>query len=119
MTPEQKKLLRYFSELQSGDRETLLAFAEFLAGRGGVKAEQPPAEPKIIPRPEHESVVAAIRRLSASYAMLDKAKVLNDASALMAQHVLHGREAVSVIDELEVLFQRHYRRMLEQREQAR
>lgn len=118
MTPEQKKLLRYFSELRPGDRETLLAFAEFLAGRDGAKADQPPAEPELIPRPEHESVVAAVRRLSASYAMLDKAKVLNDASALMAQHVLHGRAAVSVIDELEVLFERHYRRLLEQRGQA-
>jgi hypothetical protein len=42
--------------------------------------------------------------------MLDKAKLLNETSALMAQHVMQGRPAEEVIDELEIVFEMHYRR---------
>ncbi len=112
MTPQQKKLQRLFTALPTAERETLLAFAEFLAARSQpeVAAVQ---EPQRIPRPRDESVVAAMKRLSASFPMLDKAKVLNEASALMAQHILHGREAEEVIDELETLFETHYHRLRE------
>lgn len=111
MSSAKKRLARLYDQLPASGREQLLAFAEFLVQR---RPEQVPAElerPRPAPRPREESVVAAIKRLSASYFMLDKAKVLNDASALMAQHLLHGREAMEVIDELEVLFDKHYRLM--------
>ena len=65
-------------------------------------------EPVNLPRPENESVVAAIRRLSKSYRMLDKSDMLHETSDLMSSHVLKGRPAEEVIDELEVLFLRHY-----------
>lgn len=114
LTAEQRRLLDHFASLGEQDRQTLLAFAEFLAGRGdeampadGLVAE--PAEPKPIPRPEEESVVAAIRRLSESYYMLDRALLLNDTSSLMTAHVVRGRAAVEVIDDLENLFAKHYR----------
>ena len=111
MTPQQKKLQRLFSSLPEAQRETLLAFAEFLVARH--PPEQSATEPNLIPRPQKESVVAAMKRLSASYPMLDKAKVLNEASALMAQHILHGREATEVIDELQALFEKHYTKLRE------
>lgn len=114
MTAEQRRLLDLYATLGEQDRQTLLAFAEFLAGRcdESVPAEEQamePAEPKLIPRPEEESVVAAIRRLSESYHMLDRSLLLNETSSLMTAHVVRGRAAVEVIDDLEDLFAKHYR----------
>lgn len=114
---EQQQLLRLFRQLGREDRRSLLSYAEFLLQRGGadhVPAPsnlQPPPEPADIPRPESESVVAAIRRLSGTFHMLDKDELLHEASALMTQHVMQGRPAVEVIDELEVVFRRHYERV--------
>jgi len=105
----ERALLTHFRQLPDADRKTLLDLAEFLAQRAesaGTTADLP--EPERIPRPAGESVIKAIKRLSASYSMLDRSKMLNETSALMAQHVMHGREAHAVIDELEQLFADHY-----------
>ena len=113
-----KRLLHCFDGLDERQRQTLLSFAEFLASREDASpapeaAEQPsaPPRPTPIPRPEQETVVAAIKRLSASFHMLDKSRVLHETSSLMAQHMLQGRDARDVIDELEAVFERHYRRL--------
>ena len=50
----------------------------------------------------------AIRRLVRSYPMLDRGRLMGEASRCLAQHALEGRSAAEVIDELEVLFVRHY-----------
>ena len=102
--------MRTFNQLGAAQRETLLSFAEFLLHQARVDRVPPPAlaEPNPIPRPESESVVAAIRRLSQTYAMLDRGPMLNETSALMSAHVLQGRAAAEVIDELEGLFARYY-----------
>jgi hypothetical protein len=43
--------------------------------------------------------------------MLDAGRTLLDqASSLMTQHLVHGRNAVDVIDELEGLFVEHFQR---------
>ena len=108
-----KRLAKIFETLPESEQETLLAFAEFLAARSaGVPRELP--EPKSIPRPEEESVIKAMRRLSATYHMQDKSKMLNETSSLMAEHVMQGREAVEVIDQLEIVFERHYRKFVEE-----
>lgn len=104
---EEKKLLALLRELPAEQAHLLLDFAEFLAARKP-QAGQAPAPPADIPRPEQESVVKAIKRLAATYPMLDRAKMLNETSLLVSQHVMGGREAVEVIDELEILFRRHY-----------
>jgi hypothetical protein len=107
--PRQRQLLRLFASLCQADQETLLAFAQFLAARGRPADEPPaPAEPVAIPRPARESVIGAIKRLAATYPMLDRGRMLNETSSLMTQHILHGRDAAGVIDELESLFRRHY-----------
>lgn len=93
-------------DLPDADVDTVLAFAEFLTQRAEPVREMPP--PVDIPRPDQESVVKAIKRLAATYPMLDRAKMLNETSILMTQHVMQGRDAVEVIDELEILFRRHY-----------
>ncbi len=40
--------------------------------------------------------------------MLDRAKLFNEASSLMTQHVLQGSEADATIDQLESLFSGRY-----------
>ena len=55
-----------------------------------------------------ESVVGAMRRLRRSYPMLDVDALFHRASALMSEHVLQGRPAQSVIDDLEEIFRAHY-----------
>lgn len=107
---DKKRLIKLFSGLSEEDRGTLLAFAEFLAGRQQTQArDEPSLEPVPMPRPEKESVVGAIRRLSQTYPMLDKATMLNETSSLMGEHVLHGVPAPEAIDKLEAVFERHYR----------
>ncbi|EGV18581.1 hypothetical protein [Thiocapsa marina] len=103
--------MRAFRALGAAERETLLAFAEFLVQRGAATPEthSGPREPTPVPRPSAESVVAAIKRLSKTYGMLDRGPMLNETSALMSAHVLQGRSAREVIDDLEALFARHYR----------
>ena len=102
---EQQRLRNIFAQLAPEQQQTLLAFAEFLHQHS---TPRPPAIPQIIPRPTDESVVAAIKRLAHSYPMLDKAVMLNETSRLMTEHILHGRDKVKIIDELEVVFLRYY-----------
>lgn len=111
-SPDQR-LRKLFRELNEDDQKTLLDFAEFLAGRGSPSKDEELPEPLEIPRPETESVVKAIKRLSESYFMLDKDHMINETSALMAQHIMQGRAAVEVIDELEEVFARHYHSKME------
>ena len=112
----QRRLLKLYRALPEQERASLMAFAEFLAQRAEAKendrdqvAERP--QPKPIARPQRETVVAAIRRLSESYFMLDREVLFHETAGLMSAHVLHGRPAREVIDELEQLFSDHYQRL--------
>ncbi len=111
---DERRLLRLCRKLDAGSRRSLLDFAEFLADRASDTpaatgdAQLPIPEPAPERRPADESVVAAIKRLRRGYPMLDSGTMLEETSALMAQHVLQGRDAASVIDELEALFERRY-----------
>lgn len=110
-----QQLLQFFEGLDDKRRLALLEYAEFLYQRTE-KVEQPLAEPNLLPRPEQESVVGAIKRLSASYEMLDRQYMLHELSGLMAQHMLQGRPASDVIDDIEAVFELQYRRLLEKQE---
>jgi hypothetical protein len=106
-----KRLLEILDALPEAQETALLEYAEFLAQRhGGPREITAPLE---IPRPAKESVVKAIQRLGATYPMVDRGKILNETSVLMTQHVIHGRAATEVIDELEILFRRHYEKLAE------
>ncbi len=94
-----------FELTDDAGREMLLEYAEFLAQRRPRPVERTPQE---IPRPEKETVVAAIRRLTETFPMLDRAQLLSETSGLLAQHIVHGREAREVIDELELMFRRYF-----------
>lgn len=116
LAADQKQLLELFDRLDPQQRQTLLSFAAFLSSEESAEFE-PKAEeihqPKRIERPQQESVVKAIRRLSESYFMLERELLLDETSSLMMAHMMHGRDAKSVIDELEELFARHYQGYIE------
>lgn len=116
MKQSEKKLLNFFRKLSRQDEQTLLSFAEFLAARSQAGVDPDSLTLNKIERPAEESVIAAIKRLSASYPMLDKDKMLTETSSLMTQHVVQGRLAKEVIDELEQLFDRHYDAFLKETE---
>ena len=108
-----RKLLQVVSRLKAADQAAVLAFAEFLLHRHleGKPMEEPKVlTPHPIPRPMEESVVGAIKRLAKTYHMLDREEMLHETSSLMGEHVMQGRSAKEVIDDLEVLFVRHYER---------
>jgi hypothetical protein len=115
-----EQLLAVWRHLGAGERATLLAFAEFLQQRGTTADQRPvpsPAasipEPEAIKRPAAESVVAALKRLSKTYPMLDKSELLSATSDLVATHIMQGTEAGPVIDQLEDIFSEHYRQLRE------
>ena len=112
-----QELLEFFERLDTSAQTMLLEFAEFLDNKHGkIKSPvrsneeslQVPEKPLTIERPPEESVIKAIKRLSKTYPMVDKSELLSKTSALMTQHILKGREASSVIDELEELFLNEY-----------
>lgn len=112
----QQKLLKLHRQLSEADQAALLSFAEYLVHRTATtdaagQAQESTYEPQAIPRPDDETVIAAIRRLTATYPMLDRDALLHDTADLVSAHVLQGRGAVDVIDELEVVFRRHFDRV--------
>lgn len=119
MTADERRLLRLFRALPEVRRAGLLDYAEFLLARDRDSADARTADaPLDIPRPARENVVKAIKRLTATYPMLDRGKLLHDTSALMTQHLVHGRAAEEVIDALEGVFRSHYEAHIQVRTQA-
>jgi len=115
MKPAEKKLLKYFSRLTADQQQNLLQFAEFLLTKSddagnGANLEIP--QPLLKERPDEETVIGAIKRLTSSYPMLEKDKLFNETSVLMTKHVMQGHAAHLVIDELEALFQKHYEELV-------
>jgi hypothetical protein len=98
------RLLGAWRRLDADRRVALLEFAEFLAAR----AEVPRSARVSTLRPEGESVVHAVRRLNASYPMLDRGPLVRPVGDLLSQHLVDGRVAVAVIDDLEALYAAAY-----------
>jgi hypothetical protein len=107
MTADERRLLKAWRGLPEVRRASLLDYAEFLTTRDQPEPA-PILEPLPIPRPEQESVVKAVKRLRETYPMVDRARILNDVSNCMTQHLVHGKPAKDVIDDLEALFRRYY-----------
>jgi len=96
-----------YGMLSTDSQKSLMDYAEFLCQRDGVV--EPELEEKLdLPRPQKESVVAALKRLNHSYPMIEKKRVFHEASSLMTDHIMQGRDAIEVIDELEMLFNKTY-----------
>jgi len=115
MDQREKELLKIFRALHSTQQQGVLDYAAFLLERSELQEpSQPvPAEPLPIPRPVDESVVAAMKRLRATYPMVNTGALLNEASSLMAQHLMQGRDRSDVIDRLEQLFAEQFTAMAE------
>lgn len=116
LSGSQQKLLKLYRRLSEVDQAALLGFAEYLVHRAtshnpAGSEREATFEPQAIPRPDDETVIGAIRRLTATYPMLDREPLLHETADLMSAHVLQGRGAVEVIDELEVVFRRHFDRV--------
>ena len=108
MASVKNKLLELFGQLNNAEQESLLEYAEFMVSRSDHAQQQKITEPLDIPRPDEESVVGAMRRLSETYPMLNRDKLLHEAAGCMSEHVMQGKEAKLVIDDLEILFARHF-----------
>jgi len=105
------KLAQIFATLPEREQKTLLDFAEFLQSRAPRVAAEV-SEPLDIPRPEEESVVGAIKRLKQTYPMVHRSAVFNETSELMMQHMLKGRAAGDIIDELEIIFEQKFQALI-------
>jgi len=110
MSNSAQQLADIFDYLPSDQQKTLLEFAEFLKSRA--PAPKPViTEPVDIPRPETESVIAAIKRLTETYPMIDRATMFDATSGLMMQHTMSGRKAIEVIDELQTAFELKFKKI--------
>jgi hypothetical protein len=112
----EQQLIKLFAKLGAANQASLLAFAEFLATRGGVPATVTATpvvvpEPETIERPAKESIVAGLKRLAKTYPMLDKSKMLSATSDLVATNIMQGTDPGQVIDELEAIFAKHYQQL--------
>lgn len=107
MSKGDKELLKIYNQLDEAAQTSLLDYASFLIEKYPV-AQQQSTEPENIPRPEAETVIAAIKRLSATYPMLKDPSLFHETSSLMTQHIMQGRDASMIIDELEGIFREQY-----------
>lgn len=120
MTETEKRLLAALERLPEAAQQSVAQYAEFLVqqnggevGDGGPLAAEPapPAEPEapqpVAPDPD-EGPVKAIKRLRATYPMLERRKLLDETSQLISKRYLQDKPEGEVIAELEELFQRHY-----------
>lgn len=134
MKEQEQTLLSLFNSLSEQDAQTLLRFAEFLANsdspieivspgnevavqeeaQGQTKTSQSVPQPVHIERPQEEKVVEALKRMSATYPMLEKKHLLDKASALVAQHVMFGQPAAIVINQIEDMFKKAYEKFVEE-----
>jgi len=111
MKRDAKALADLFNTLDKERQESLFDYAEFLQSKGGL-LKQELTEPVDVPRPENESVVGAIKRMKQTYPMVDSMKVFAVASNLMTDHMVKGRDAEEVINEIEALFEDTYKKLL-------
>ena len=104
---DQHELRAVIEVLTDAEVASVLDFARYLRDRRPVTSAPVP-EIMDIPRPEHESVINAIRRLTQTYPMLNRDTLFNEASGLMARHMMHGESSEDTIDQLEALFKSRY-----------
>jgi hypothetical protein len=101
-----------FETLDEERQQSLLDFAEFLQSKGGLVTKEI-GEPVDIPRPEQETVGGAITRLKQTYPMIESRSVFSEASALMTEHMINGRDTIEVIEEMQILFHTSYEKLLQ------
>jgi hypothetical protein len=117
LTETEQQLLAQFNALPQTQQQSVLDFVNFLAARHAENCQDSEQNdekaicqqaPLSIPRPAEESVVKAIKRLTTTYPMLSPDDLLHQTSDLMSAHIIQGRPAKEVIDELETIFRFAY-----------
>lgn len=114
-TKSERKLCKLYSTLNDNDRLTLMKFAEFLLAESENQEEDVVIasfpEPKMIPAPENENVIKAIKRIGKIYYMVDKSKMLDATSTLMTEHLIQGRPAREIVADVEKHFKQEYEKL--------
>lgn len=105
-------LVELYEAMDDERKRSLCDFADFLYARAEPISKEIPA-PEDVPRPSQETVVGAVKRLKTRYHMVESMAVFSAASALMTDHMVKGRDVVEVIDEMELLFEEAYRKLLQ------
>ena len=111
-------LLKSLRKLPETQQQMLADFAEFLCQRYAIEEEIVPQQPVDIPRPQEESVVKAVRRLSKTYPMLDSKDLFEKTSSFMMRNLMHGEDSRKVIDEMEVFFQQSFQSYMSEKESS-
>ena len=105
-------LIDLYESMDDERKRSLCDFADFLYAKADPVSKEIPA-PEDVPRPPQETVVGAVKRLKTKYHMVESMTVFSAASALMTDHMVKGRDVVEVIDEMEVLFEAAYDKLLQ------
>ncbi|MBT8128898.1 MAG: hypothetical protein KJP10_02820 [Gammaproteobacteria bacterium] len=113
MKRDAKALVDLFNALDKDRQASLFDYAQFLQSRGGA-VRQDIGQPVEVPKLENETVVGAIKRLKQTYPMIDSMEVFAEASNLMTDHMVSGRDAEEVINEIEALFESTYEKLLKE-----
>ena len=107
-----KALVDLYESIDDERKLSLCDFADFLYEKSGPVIKEVPA-PDDVPRPEKETVVGAVKRLKTQYHMVESMAVFSAASSLMTDHMVKGRDVIEVIDEMELLFEQAYKKLLQ------
>lgn len=111
-----QELLALYEAMDEARKRSLSDFADFLYAQAEPVCKEIPS-PVAIERPEKETVVGAIKRLKETYHMVESMSVFSAASSLMTDHMVKGRDPVEVIDEMEMLFDNAYNKLVDDSEQ--
>lgn len=106
-----QQLIELYESMDDERKRSLCDFSDYLYAQADPISKEVPA-PDEVPRPEAETVVGAVKRLKSSYHMIESMSVFSAASVLMTDHMVKGRDIVEVIDEMEVLFEEEYKKLL-------
>ena len=107
-----QSLVELYESMDDERKRSLCDFADFLYAQADPISKEVPV-PDDVPRPETETVVGAVKRLKATYHMVESMSVFSAASVLMTDHMVKGRDIVEVIDEMEALFDKSYKELVE------
>ena len=105
--------LELYESLDETRQASLADYAQYLLDKHGSITKELPQQVDI-PRPDEETVVGAIKRLKQTYPMIESMQVFSSASSLMTDHMIKGRVANEVINEMEKIFEDFYNEMLKE-----
>jgi hypothetical protein len=118
MTETEKRVLAALEQLPEGTQQSVAQYAEFLVQQGGGEvaawgagapvATSEPESPQPVEPDADEGPIKAIKRLRATYPMLERRKLLDETSQLISKRYLQDKPEGEVIAELEEVFERHY-----------